>query len=154
MLRLDLRWCKWRVDTKGLSLAGPLSSGETSRLGSMDTVAECDQVRVAWQENQDEVVDMNRCMVAAHNRSLHAGFVVFHHKIVELLGWDTKPRPEARRAETGSGRAKKLRCRGTHGGIAGLASGGRGLRWRRGCSMRNTKSWPYFPWGYVSSFKF
>jgi hypothetical protein len=29
---------------------------------------------------------MNRCMVAAHNRSLHAGFVVFHHKIVELLG--------------------------------------------------------------------
>jgi hypothetical protein len=41
---------------KGLSLAGLLRSGETSRLGSMDPVAEQDQVRAAWwQEKQDEV---------------------------------------------------------------------------------------------------
>jgi hypothetical protein len=56
-LRLDLRWCRWRVSVKGLSLAGPPRSGETSRLGSMDPVAERDQVWAAWwQEKQDEVV--------------------------------------------------------------------------------------------------
>jgi hypothetical protein len=31
-LRLDLRWCRWRVSVKGLCLAGPPRSGETSRL--------------------------------------------------------------------------------------------------------------------------
>jgi hypothetical protein len=41
-----------------------------------------------------------------------------------------KTRPEARRAETGSGRTEKLQCRWTRGGIAGLASGGRGM-WQR-----------------------
>jgi hypothetical protein len=40
--------------------------------------------------------------------------------------------------ETGSGRAEKLRCRWTRGGITGLASGGRGL-WRRcGCEMKRS----------------
>jgi hypothetical protein len=28
-----------------------------------------------WQEKQDEVMDMSQCRVAAHDRSLHAGFV-------------------------------------------------------------------------------
>jgi hypothetical protein len=38
-------------------------------------------VRAAgWQEKQDEVVDRSRCRVAAHNRSLHEGFVEVHHK--------------------------------------------------------------------------
>jgi hypothetical protein len=37
--RLDLRWCRWRESTKGLCLAGPLRSGETSRLGLRDPVA-------------------------------------------------------------------------------------------------------------------
>jgi hypothetical protein len=36
--------------------------------GSMDLVAEWDQVRAAWwQEKQDEVVDMRRCRVVAHD---------------------------------------------------------------------------------------
>jgi hypothetical protein len=53
----------------------PPRCGETSRLGSMDPVAERDQVRAAWwQEKQDKVVDRSRCRVVAHNRSLHAGF--------------------------------------------------------------------------------
>jgi hypothetical protein len=53
----------------------PPRSGETSRLNSMGPVAEQDQVWVVWwQEKQDEVVNMSRCRVAAHNRSLHAGF--------------------------------------------------------------------------------
>jgi hypothetical protein len=47
-LHLDLRWCKWSACMKGCSLAGPLRSGETSRLGSMDLVAERDQVQAAW----------------------------------------------------------------------------------------------------------
>jgi hypothetical protein len=34
-----------------------------------------------------------------------------------LLGWTTKPRPEARRAETGSGRTKKLRSGGHASGL-------------------------------------
>jgi hypothetical protein len=46
-LWLDLRWCRWRMGAKGLSLAGPPRSGETSRLGLMDPVAERDQVRAA-----------------------------------------------------------------------------------------------------------
>jgi hypothetical protein len=66
---------------------GPPRSGETSRLGSMDPVAEWDQVRAAWwQEKQDEVVDRSRCRVAAHDQSLHAGFATVHHKTVRLLG--------------------------------------------------------------------
>jgi hypothetical protein len=71
---------------KGLSLAGPLRSGDTSRLSSMDPVTERDQVRAAWwQEKQDEVVDWSRWRVAAHDQSLHAGFAVVHHKTIRLL---------------------------------------------------------------------
>jgi hypothetical protein len=72
---------------KGLSLVGHLRSGETSRLGSMDLVAERDHVRAAWwQEKQDKVADMSWCRVAAHKWSLHAGFVVVHHKTVGSRG--------------------------------------------------------------------
>jgi hypothetical protein len=64
---------------KGHSLAGPSRSRETSRLGSMDPVAEWDQVGTAWwHEKQDEVVNWSRCRVAAHDRSLHGGFAVNH----------------------------------------------------------------------------
>jgi hypothetical protein len=38
-LWLDLHWCGWRASAKGLCLAGPQRSGETSRLGSRDPVA-------------------------------------------------------------------------------------------------------------------
>jgi hypothetical protein len=38
-LRLDLRWCRWRVGTKGLCLAWPPRSVETSRPDSYDPVA-------------------------------------------------------------------------------------------------------------------
>jgi hypothetical protein len=53
----------------------------------MDPVAGRGQARAAlWQEKQDEVVDRSWCRVAAHNRSLHAGFAVVHNKTVGLLG--------------------------------------------------------------------
>jgi hypothetical protein len=38
-LRLDLYWCRWRASVKGLCLAGPPRSGETSRLDLRDPVA-------------------------------------------------------------------------------------------------------------------
>jgi hypothetical protein len=41
-LRLDLRWCRWRAGAKGLGLAGPPRSGETSRVGSRDPVVKCE----------------------------------------------------------------------------------------------------------------
>jgi hypothetical protein len=38
-LRLDLRWCRWRMGAKGLCFAGPPRSGETSRPDSRYPVA-------------------------------------------------------------------------------------------------------------------
>jgi hypothetical protein len=105
-------------------------------------------VRAAWwQEKQDEFVNRSRCRVAAHNRSLHARFAAVHHKTVGLLGLATKPRPEARRAETGSGHVEKLRWRRTRGRITGLASGGRGLQRWRGRAMKRSATWPISPEG-------
>jgi hypothetical protein len=57
-----------------------------------------------WQEKQDEVVDRSQCRVAAHDRSLHAGFVAVHHKTSSYL---VEPQNLDR----------KLRCRRTRGGI-------------------------------------
>jgi hypothetical protein len=52
----------------------------------MDLVVKRDQVQAAWwQEKQDEVVDRSRRRVAAHDRSLHVGFAVVHHKTVGYL---------------------------------------------------------------------
>jgi hypothetical protein len=96
-------------------------------------------------KKQDEVEGRSRCRVAAHNQSLCTGFAAVHHKTIGLLDWATKPRPEARRVETGSGRSEKLRCWRTRGGIAGLASGGRGLRRWRGRAMKRSATWPICP---------
>jgi hypothetical protein len=75
------------VSAKGLCLAGPLSSGETSRLGLRDPVASGVECRPhGGKKKQDEVVDRSRCRVAAHDRSLHAGFAAVRHKIALLLG--------------------------------------------------------------------
>jgi hypothetical protein len=72
-------------------------------------------VRAAWwQEKQDEVVDRSWCRVAAHNRSLHAGFTVVHHKI---------------------GRVTWL----SHKTKIGGSAGGDGIRVRREASKRWTR---------------
>jgi hypothetical protein len=123
-LRLDLRWCRSIATAKGLCLAGPSGSGETSRLDLRDPVVSGVKVRSAWwQEKHDEVVDRSRCRVAAHDRSLHAEFAAVHHKTVGLLGWGTKLRPEARQVETGSGRTEKLQSGGYTSGSQGLRRG-------------------------------
>jgi hypothetical protein len=97
------------MGVKRLRLARPSKSGETVGLTRV-TRCPTGQVWAAWwQEKQDEVVDQSRCMLEAHNRGLHVGFAAVHHKTIGLLGRVTKQRPEARRAETGSGHAEKLR---------------------------------------------
>jgi hypothetical protein len=67
-----------------------------------------------WQEKQDEVVDRSWCRVADHNRSLHAGFAVVHHKTdrVTWLSHKTK---------------------------TGGSTGGDGIRTRREASKRRTR---------------
>jgi hypothetical protein len=47
-----------------------------------------------WQEKQDEVVDRSWCRVAAHNRSLHAGFAAVRKKTV---GYLVEPQNQDRR---------------------------------------------------------
>jgi hypothetical protein len=72
---------------KGLCLAGPPRSGETSRLDSRDPVASGVKCRPhGGKKSKNEVVDRCRCRVAAHDRSLHAGFAAVHQKTVRLLG--------------------------------------------------------------------
>jgi hypothetical protein len=82
--QFDLCWYRWRAYAKGLSLAGHPRNAETSRLCSMDPVAEQDHVRAAWWQENQEVVDISRCRVAAHDWSLHVGFAAIHHKTVGL----------------------------------------------------------------------
>jgi hypothetical protein len=71
-------------------------------------------VRAAWwQEKQDEVVGRSQCRVAAHDRSLHAGFATVEHK---------------------TGRVTWLNHKTKTGG----STGGDGIRARREASMQRT----------------
>jgi hypothetical protein len=81
-------------------------------------------------------------------------FAAVHHKTVGLLGWATKPRPEARRAETGSGCTVKLLCRRTHGGIAGLALEGADCSKGVAVGCRGVLLDHVAPEGCVSNFMF
>jgi hypothetical protein len=72
------------VGAKGLCLAGPLSSGETSRLDSRDPVAS--GVKCRPHGGEKSKTNQSQCRVAAHNRSLHTWFEVVHQKTVGLLG--------------------------------------------------------------------
>jgi hypothetical protein len=100
-LWLDLLWCRWRVDTKGLCLVGPPRSGETSRPDSRDPVASGVKCGPHGGKKPRRSCRLSRWRVAAHGRSLHTGFATVHQKIVGLLGWATKPRPEAQRNARG-----------------------------------------------------
>jgi hypothetical protein len=75
------------VGTKGLCLAGPPRSGETSRPDSRDPVTS----GVKCGSHGGKKIKTKSwtgagSWVAAHNRSLHAGFAAVHQKIVGLLG--------------------------------------------------------------------
>jgi hypothetical protein len=82
-----------------------------------------------WQEKQDEVVDRSRCRVAAHNRSLHAGFAVVHHKTGRVTWLSHKTKTGGSTGGDGIWARREASKRRTHIGIARLA-----LRLREGRS--------------------
>jgi hypothetical protein len=113
-LQLDLRWCRWRAGAEGFSLCG-LRGVETSRLGLMDPVAERDQVRAAWWQEEQDGVRYN-FLVEPRNQGRagttwwprhewdwcggcteSAGFAVVHHKTIGVpwLSHKTKTRASA-----------------------------------------------------------
>jgi hypothetical protein len=85
----------------------------------------------------------SRCTVAVESRGLaggraeHAGFGGLPTKPSEdgFLVWASKPSPKAQRDGDGIQACREASKRRTHGGIAWLASGGRGVRRRRGHPM-------------------
>jgi hypothetical protein len=80
-------------------------------------------VRAAWwQEKQDEVVDRSRCRVAAHNRSLHAGFAAVHHKTGRVTWLSRKTKTEGSAGGDGIRARREVSKRRTRVGIARLAS--------------------------------
>jgi hypothetical protein len=85
----------------------------------------------------------SRCTVAAESIGLaggrveHAGFGGLPTKPSEdgFLAWASKPSPKAQRDGDGIRACREASKRRTRGGIAWLASGGRGVRRRRGRPM-------------------
>jgi hypothetical protein len=120
---------------KVFSIEGPLGDGETSRLSSRDPV---DGGRARRSHGRS-----SRCTVAVESRGLaggraeHAGFGGLPTKPSEdgFLVWTSKPSPKAQHDEDGIRARREASKQRTRGGIAWLASGGRGVRRRRGRPM-------------------
>jgi hypothetical protein len=68
------------VGAKGLCLAGPPRSGETSRPDSRPGGQRGEVWAAWWQEKQDEVVDRSRCRVAAQTEVYTRGLRWFTTK--------------------------------------------------------------------------
>jgi hypothetical protein len=80
-------------------------------------------VRAAWwQEKQDEVVDRSRCRVAAHNRSLHVGFALVHHKTGRVTWLSHKTMTKGSAGGDGIHARQEASKRRTRVGIARPAS--------------------------------
>jgi hypothetical protein len=80
-------------------------------------------VRAAWwQEKQDEVVDRSQCRVAAHNRSMHAGFAVVHQKNVRVTWLSHKTKTGGSTGRDGIRARREASKWRTRVGIARLAS--------------------------------
>jgi hypothetical protein len=77
---------------------------------------------VWWQEKQDEVVDRSRCRVAAHNRSLHAGFAAVHHKTGQVTWLSHNTNTGGSVSGDGIQARREALKRRTRVGIARLAS--------------------------------
>jgi hypothetical protein len=115
-------------------------SGETSRLGSMDPVAERDQVRVVWwQAKEDEVrygflvEPQNQGRVRTTWRPSHewdwcggctktAGFKAVHHKTVRVPWLCHKAKTGGSTDRDGIGARRETSKRRTRVGIARFAS--------------------------------
>jgi hypothetical protein len=118
----------------------PPRSGETSRLGSIDPVAERDQVRATWwQEKQDEVgysflvEPQNQGRAGTTWRPSHewdwhggctesAGFAVVHHKTVGVAWLSHKAKTGCSADGDGIWARRETSKRRTRVGIARLAS--------------------------------
>jgi hypothetical protein len=80
-------------------------------------------VRAAWlKEKQDKVLDRSRCRVAAHNRSLHAGFAAVHHKTGQVTWLSHKTKTGGSTGGDGIWARREASKRRTHVRIARLAS--------------------------------
>jgi hypothetical protein len=80
------------------------------------------QVRAAWwQQKQDEVVDRSRCRVTAHNRSLHSGFAVVHHKTDQISWLSHKTKTGGLAGEDEIRAHREASKQRTHVGITWLA---------------------------------
>jgi hypothetical protein len=80
-------------------------------------------VRAAWwQEKQDEVVHKSRYRVAAHDQSLHAGFVAVHHKTGRVTWLNHKTKTGGSAGGDGIRAHRDGSKRRTRVGIARLAS--------------------------------
>jgi hypothetical protein len=129
---------------KVFSLEGPPGDGETSRLSSRDLVdsgTRCgphggDRARRSHGQS-------SRCTVAvessglAGGRTEHARFGGLPTKPSEddFFVWTSKPSPRAQHDGDGICACREASKRRTRGGIAWLASGGCGVRQRRGRLM-------------------
>jgi hypothetical protein len=129
---------------KVFSVEGPLGDGETSRLGSRDPVDSRTRCGThGGEQARRSRGRSSRCTVVVQSRGLaggraeHAGFCGFPTKPSEngFLVWASKPSPKAQHDGDGIWACREASKRRTRDGIAWLASGGRGVRQRRGHPM-------------------
>jgi hypothetical protein len=129
---------------KVFGLEGPPGDGEASRLGSRDPVDGGTRAgHMVARRARRSHGRSSRCTVAVELRALaggraeHAGFGGLPTKPSEegFFVWASKPSPKAQRDGDGIRACREASKRRTRSGIAWLASGGRGVRRRRGRPM-------------------
>jgi hypothetical protein len=129
---------------KVFSLEGPPGAGETSRLGSGDLVdSGTGTGHKVVRRARRGCGRSSQCTVAVESRGLaggraeHAGFGGLPTKPSEdgFLVWASKQSPKAQNDGDGIRACREASKRRTRSGIAWLASGGRGVRQRRGRPM-------------------
>jgi hypothetical protein len=129
---------------KVFSLEGPPGDGETSRLGWRDPVDDGTRCGPHGGETIktkswtiEPVHGGGRVRGLAGGQTEHAGFGGLTTKPSEdgFLVWASKPNPKAQHDGDGIRACREASKRRTRGGIAWLASGGRGVRRRCGHLM-------------------
>jgi hypothetical protein len=129
---------------KVFSLEGPPGDGETSRLGSRDRwTAGLGVGHMVARRARRSRGRSSQCTVVVESRGLaggraeHEGFGSLPTKPSEdcFLVWASKPCPKAQHDGDGIRVCREASKWRTRGGIAWLASGGRGVRRRHGSPM-------------------
>jgi hypothetical protein len=129
---------------KVFSLEGPPGDRETSRLGSRDLVdsgTRCGPHGGETTQKKSWTIEPvhggGRVKRLAGGQAEHAGFGGLPTKPSQdgFLVWASKPSPKAQHDGDGIRACREASKQRTRGGIAWLASGGRGVRQRRGRLM-------------------